>query len=316
MTLEKALTRVLNKIFSERLLLFYCVGILFFIPYAYFNDMFGHYSNSNDYLFFYYLTQNKCYSPYLNCEYKPLYLYITSGLENETLFFLFNLSLLIIVIPLILLKINNSNWILLLYFFGISFIHNILYAGIFPQLIISIFFLLILAFRKQLILHSILIILGALTHSYGGIFLLIIVLINWLFIKIKKFMNKPLKIGAYPFPVISMLVDKKLHFAPLDLLIKWIPFPFTILGINELIKRKDLLLISILLMSILGAFLISIRILLFSELILIIPLSFYLPKTRRNFKLLTLIVLMLYSLLSFIWWTTQSLSLFLGKSLI
>lgn len=310
---EKELSNLLNKIFSERLLLLYCIGILFFIPYIYFYNSFGHYSNSNDYLFFYYLTQNKCYEFYEDCSYSPLYPFITSILGNEDNFFLFNLALLILVIPLILLKINNSNWILLLYFLGISFIHNILYAGIFPQLLITIYFLLIIAFRDELLLHLSLIVLASLTHSYGALFISITVLFNWFTIIFEEFFKSPLMNG---FPITAYLVDRKLGIAPLDLLIKWIPFPLSILGLRELIKRKDYLLISLLIITLIGAVLLSIRILLFTELILIIPLSFYLPKTKKSFKRLMLLFLILFSLFSFIWWTTHSLSLFLGKPLI
>jgi len=300
------------------LLVFFFVT-LFGLYYSFYLS-FGHFSNSNDYLFFLGRNKGECFYPehYADsCSSNKYigYIILTQistqiiGQGNsEPIFFLFNLLFLVVLIPITLRHIVKNNWIIPLYF-SVSFVFNILYSAVFPQMLIFELFLCLIIFKdsdyKYLFWF-----LSFFVHEQGFAFITVSLILLELF-------NRMGKINFPELPFYSVIILKGVTFTGqfLDVFIKFIPFPFAFIGFKELFKQKQFFLLCVLLITVFASIL-DIRTLLFSELILIIPFSNYVEVSKKPFKILTAILIIEYFVFQLILWYFSSLSLFLGKAFI
>lgn len=292
--------------------------ILFNFHYLLFQE-FGQYSNSNDFLFHFFRSQNKCeeLSYYYNCGSYPVGYTVLSQFFsfNETSFFIFNLFLICFLIPLILKQLVKNNWIIPLYF-ACSFPFNVLYAGIFPQMFIALCFLCYLLFRGSQYKY-IFVGIGIFSHNLGLPFFSIIVLFDFLADLLKEADFNFQQKQDYFYPILAFPILKQVALGErlIESFFKPMPFVFAWIGFKKLIQERMYFLLSILIITIAYAF-IDIRTLLFSEIILIIPASIYLSKSRKSFKILLIILILFYWFFNLIYWINSSYSLFTGINFI
>lgn len=315
---------------------FYLIGITFILLYSFFFsnvERFSSFGASNDYLFHLYRAEGKCeelitYSPVKyysieNCKNYPVGYYVLSsffGWAGEMPFFAFNLIILCFLIPLILKRLVNNNWIIPLYF-SCSFLYNVIYAGIFPQMLIALCFLCYLLFRNSQYKY-LFVGIGIFSHNLGLPFFAFVMLIDFLF----NFLAELYKEADFNFqqkqdyfysliPVFPILKQVTLGERLIDSLIKPMPFIFAWIGLKKMIQQRMFFLLAILIITIIYAF-VDLRTLLFSEIILIIPASMYLSESKKSFKILSIILILLCWFFNLVYWINSSYSLFTGVNFI
>lgn len=276
-------------------LIFFIVFLLFF------SGIFvltGKFFNSNDYYFHFYRSQNKCFLEHYSlneCKnYAPGYALISSLFSfNEGTFLLFNLFLICFLIPFIIYHYNKSILGLLIYFCS-GFIFNVFYAGIFAQLLLSIFFLISISIKEFNLFDLLFLILSPFIHSTAPFFVLLMVVFK--FFENFKFE----RLNSFVF-----LLPSKLSFS---VLFKLMPFPLW-LYLNNLSFGKIFLILVFLFMALTDA-----RSVLFIPLCLALWLPSQLIKKPLKIKQLIVLNLIFFFILSLILWGNDLITLNLNRS--
>lgn len=170
----------------------------------------GNFANSNDYFFHFERAKGKCFlgnGLYTEekCKNYPPFLGIISSpfSQNQVIYNIFLLGILLIIIPLIICFKTKSMWSILIYFSS-SYVYNTLYASIFSQMIIVLLVVLLLYNEKfKPIVDIPILIIANFTHN-EGIYAIIPIIIYKIF-KDKIFFPK-----AFLF---TTLIEKKLDFS-------------------------------------------------------------------------------------------------------
>lgn len=264
---------------------------------------FGHFSNSNDYLFHFHRAKGECFLPEhygFSCNTYPiLFNLIASNFAlNEIKFFLFAFALIFVLTPFLLWLNARNQWVIPFYL-AISTPFNFLYAGVFPQALILVFLLGYLYLRQfnAPFLGFLLVLASFFTHQYGFLFMALIFVLDHLF-------------KANPgFPAL-VLVSVKFTDRLIDSALKF-PLVFGLIGLKQLIKDQNWFLFMAVILTFFGAFM-DLRVLLFTQSILIIPASVFMANSKPLFKKLMLGYLFIYLALNLYFWVYLSqLNLFL-----
>lgn len=180
----------------------------------------GYYFVSNDHFFHFYRSQGDCFTEHYKVEecggYPPLLAWLTPFPMDELGFIIFILFLLIILIPQIIYVQTGSLWSLAIYYPSL-FIFNVIYAGIYAQGLLALWFTLMLSTRLGK--HDLLLLfLGFLTHSY------------WAYVLIPTLVFKAIKdIEAEPVWGYVFLKDTPMDFSTF---FKLIPISFWLYALS------------------------------------------------------------------------------------
>ena len=111
----------------------------FYLAFGYFNiSQFGQVSNTQDFLFHYGTSagiepENDYWSVFLqppNHNYSPLYHDLAQFVAfNEFAFYVANLILILVIVPVLILRLTKTWWSTILYFCGVSFSHMAIYGA-------------------------------------------------------------------------------------------------------------------------------------------------------------------------------------------
>jgi len=173
------------------------IFFLFYFFFGFFNFWnYGTVNNTQDFVFHW--GQIKRYGPgdsyweqfdreTPDLDYPPVYHFLFSLFSfNKFSFYLANLFLIIVLIPILLFKVFRKWWAILIYFCGVSLPHQILYGATYPQALMLLYFLLYIVNRKNWELLLLLTILAYFTHSTG----LLLFISIWGFELLGRFLNK------------------------------------------------------------------------------------------------------------------------------
>ena len=143
-------------------------------------------------------------------DYPILYHQLFSVFSFDAFWFYFvNVVLIIIVIPLLLYWITKTGWSIVLYFFGVSLPHLLLYGATYPQALVLVLFLVYVLKRRNLLLLFVFGCLAFFIHSSGvRLFVLVLFceLASWVWERFfqKKFMVFVKKWGLCPVAVLNV----------------------------------------------------------------------------------------------------------------
>lgn len=287
---------------KDFLLIFVLSLVSLIICFNFFTE-FGRFSNSNDYLFHFSQARGECFFPehyaYSCVNYPPLYHFLVSPFAgSELTFFLFNFCFIFVLIPLTLKLVVKNSWIVAFYF-AVSTPFNVLYAGVFPQMVVLELFLIYLLVRgfNQKAWGFLLVLLSFFAHQYGFFFMLVVFVFDN-FLKYSK---------GFPALILgsAFFVDRIF-----DVFLKF-PVVFLVIGLRKLVKDKNFFMLGLFLFTFLGSFM-HLRVFLFTQMILIIPASSYMVESKPLFKALMVPFLLVYFVFNLVFWVYLSqLNLFL-----
>lgn len=130
---------------------------------------FGKPNNTNDFEFHYSKIIGENQKPYA-----PLYHLLFKPFQNPLAFYLANVLLVMAAIPFFIFKATKTFWALLVYFCGIAFSWQTMYAALYPMALTFLYFVIYLNWRKNIILLLALTLLAWKTHSFGLYFFLLV----------------------------------------------------------------------------------------------------------------------------------------------
>jgi len=263
--------------------------IIFLLFYSFFGTFnlneYGKINNSQDFSFHFNTIKTKNFS-----NYPPLYHFLFSVIPlNELQFYLINLILICVVIPLLIFSITKKAYSVAVYFCLTSLPHTLIYGATYPHTLILIFFLLYLKNKK---LFFPLLILATLTHKSGLMLFISIFLIELIILFYENF---KLKMDSV-FLSTGFLIGTKITGIKEIILILTNLIPLPLIYFSKTIKdNKLLLLISIL--SLITATLNDIRAISIMQTALI--LNFKMKKEIIKPMLILFSVLTIYYLINY-----------------
>jgi hypothetical protein len=261
--------------------------IFFFFFYSVFGfwllESTGKISNSGDFLFHYAKISGETVH-----DYRPLYSIIFSIFNSSPfVFYLANLLLITILIPIVLFLIARSAWAILIYFCGISFVHMTLFNATYPAALMMLLFTSYLYLREHFRLNKFYLIFGLMfigyfIHSYGAPLFFAILITELLFeffqfYEIDWNPKKPISSA----PVVLAADIMKLDFNHiLNLFFNLLPIQIIYFGIKKLNVFEAFLCIA----SFITTFL-DIRAVIVAEILLCIAASREIKGRNRNLKI-------------------------------
>jgi len=272
---------------------------VFFFGY-FFNGLFlyletGNPNNTNDFNFHYEKANGLTEKNY-SIGY---YWFFSLFAFNQFIFYLANILMPVVIIPLLLWLLVKNNWITAIYFLGLKFGNQIIFSGTFPMALIICFFLIYLLFRKNWLLLLILTFLAANSHSYGlELFILIwIAELSTLIIKHTKNLITLTWIISIPNMVFAESIERSHNIIKLNDLIKVFlfstPLPIIFFGLKQLIKEKDLFYWILFVVPFFIMFFVPSRVLSISAIIISIYAAKQLPKENKIIKIGFILILLL-----------------------
>jgi len=116
---------------------------------------------------------------------------------NELTYYLANIFLITIIIPLFLFKLNKNFWVVFIYFFAVNLPHVLIYGATYPQALILVFFLIYLNNRYNFKLLILLMILAKFTHKSGSILFFGILIFEFFYVTFGDLIKKSFNINGF-----------------------------------------------------------------------------------------------------------------------
>jgi len=212
--------------------------LIFFLFYSFFGfynlTEFGKINNSQDFNFHFNTIQNKDFS-----NYPPLYHFVLSLIPLTAFqFYLINLILICVIIPLLLFKITKKSLNVIGYFCLTSLPHILIFGATFPHALVLVFFLIYLIEKR---LFPLLIILATLTHKSG---LMLFIGITGIEVLLSLWDYKKIKFDSF-FSVFYLLGERLDTFKnAITVLLNAVPLPLIYFS-KKIIDNPLLLFLSI-----------------------------------------------------------------------
>lgn len=214
---------------------------------------------------------------------------------NEYTYYLANLLLIIILIPILLFKLTKNVWSIFIYFFSTSLCHALIYGATYPQALVLVFFLIYLLNRYNYGLLILLTILSGLTHKSGGALFLFILFYEFISVWLEPLI---IKIKKKDFLASGYLFGSRLNsFTQIyELLFFVLPFPVIYFGLQKI--KKNHLFIFLSAFSLLAAFMYDFRAISIMQICFIILAAEQIkeskPTIKKGFILFSITCLILY----------------------
>ena len=268
----------MKKAFLAFLIIFFFLfyALLGYLNYANFGiinngqDFDFHYKRIND------ISDNRFYSPLYHLIFKPLAF-------NQFAFYLANIILILAIVPLLIYLISKRIESVIIFFFGIPLAHMAIFSFIFPQVLIMIYFLIYLLFRKNWLIFIFLTILASFTHSKGFYLFLTILFLEIILIWLKNFKPNFKRFAVNGFSGVVFLIQDTFKLERLGFYLSvMLPIPLVYFYLR---KFKINFYSGIFVISIITAILSDIRVLWLAELILCLSLGTTFKKMPQKLKI-------------------------------